>query len=312
MTSNINANNIDGTYPIAGIDNDSQGFRDNFTNIKNNFTYAANELTDLQNNVLVKAPLSGTDLNNDMRNALIMKAQCKGFIETIEDHGPITSSVSLNFRNGSFQRVQTAGDVVISFTGWPTSGFHSKLRLWVQVVDTLHTLTLPLEVSIGVGNISGISNRTITFPSVGTYIFEFSTYDGGSTIVVEDLLRNYAVITNSLSIGGDMTISGQLTTGGYEILPKQTYTITGTASTFTTYPATYQACYIDYVYVNVTGVETGTLTIANNGGLVRVTGTNAVVGSPGITFGVSVNNGIVGVDQFSVGTGDLSFTMRRM
>ena len=31
MTSSINPNNIDGTYPIAGQDNDSQGFRDNFT-----------------------------------------------------------------------------------------------------------------------------------------------------------------------------------------------------------------------------------------------------------------------------------------
>ena len=37
MTSQINFNNIDGTYPIAGQDNSSQGFRDNFTNTKNNF-----------------------------------------------------------------------------------------------------------------------------------------------------------------------------------------------------------------------------------------------------------------------------------
>ena len=44
MASNINANNIDGTYPIAGQDNDSQGFRDNFTNIKNNFTNAKSEM----------------------------------------------------------------------------------------------------------------------------------------------------------------------------------------------------------------------------------------------------------------------------
>ena len=48
MASNINPANIDGTYPIAGQDNDSQGFRDNFTNIKNNFTYAQTEVNDLQ------------------------------------------------------------------------------------------------------------------------------------------------------------------------------------------------------------------------------------------------------------------------
>jgi hypothetical protein len=46
MASQINPNDIDGAYPVAGQDNNSQGFRDNFTNTKTNFTYAANEITD--------------------------------------------------------------------------------------------------------------------------------------------------------------------------------------------------------------------------------------------------------------------------
>ena len=48
MTSLINPLNIDITYPIAGQDNDTQGFRDNFRNIKNNLTQAALEITALQ------------------------------------------------------------------------------------------------------------------------------------------------------------------------------------------------------------------------------------------------------------------------
>ena len=44
MASSINPSNIDGTYPVAGQDNDSQGFRDNFTNIKTNFTSAKTEI----------------------------------------------------------------------------------------------------------------------------------------------------------------------------------------------------------------------------------------------------------------------------
>jgi hypothetical protein len=51
MSSNINPNNINGNFPVAGQDNDSQGFRDNFTNILNNFSFAATEITDLQNSV---------------------------------------------------------------------------------------------------------------------------------------------------------------------------------------------------------------------------------------------------------------------
>jgi len=51
MASNINPDNIDGSYPVAGQDNDSQGFRDNFTNIKTNLEYAETEITDLQADV---------------------------------------------------------------------------------------------------------------------------------------------------------------------------------------------------------------------------------------------------------------------
>ena len=63
MASNINPNNIDGSYPVAGQDNNSQGFRDNFTNIKVNFQYAEEEINDLETNVLLKAALTGTTLD---------------------------------------------------------------------------------------------------------------------------------------------------------------------------------------------------------------------------------------------------------
>ena len=50
MASQINPNNIDTTFPIAGQDNDTQGFRTNYINIKNNFTTAASEISQLQAN----------------------------------------------------------------------------------------------------------------------------------------------------------------------------------------------------------------------------------------------------------------------
>ena len=37
-TSTTEINAIDQTYPVAGQDNDSQGFRDNFSNIKTSLT----------------------------------------------------------------------------------------------------------------------------------------------------------------------------------------------------------------------------------------------------------------------------------
>ena len=56
MASKIYPNNIDITYPVAGQDNDTQGFRTNFSNIKNNFSVAATEISALQASVAI-API---------------------------------------------------------------------------------------------------------------------------------------------------------------------------------------------------------------------------------------------------------------
>ena len=51
MASSINTDGLDALYPVAGVDNDSQGFRDNFANIKTNLGHAKTEITDLQGGV---------------------------------------------------------------------------------------------------------------------------------------------------------------------------------------------------------------------------------------------------------------------
>jgi hypothetical protein len=51
MASNINPYNIDTTFPIAGQDNDTQGFRTNYSSIQNNFLTAQQEISAIQNNI---------------------------------------------------------------------------------------------------------------------------------------------------------------------------------------------------------------------------------------------------------------------
>ena len=48
MASNINTGTIDLTYPVSGVDNSTQGFRDNWSAIKNAFDTARDEISDLQ------------------------------------------------------------------------------------------------------------------------------------------------------------------------------------------------------------------------------------------------------------------------
>lgn len=189
--SSINPNNIDGTYPIAGQDNDSQGFRDNFTNIKNNFTFALAELTDLQNNAVLKSALSGGTLDNNLNNSALKGAQLIKTTLTKNDLGTATGTVPVDWNTGHFQTLITSGSVTLSFSNWPTSGFWTSLMLEINVASVAHTLTLPAAVSVNNTNIKGIASNVITFAQTGKHLFELSTYDGGTTITIRDLTRNY-------------------------------------------------------------------------------------------------------------------------
>jgi hypothetical protein len=190
MTSQINPQDIDGAYPVAGQDNDSQGFRTNFTNTVSNFQYAADEITDLQNNVVLKAALTGGNLDNNLNGQPLYNfeaSQVSGMLNLI---GTTSGSVSLDWTNGSYQTLTTSGSVTLGFTNFPAAGVSASIVLQITVASTAHTLTLPAAVSIGTSNLQGYAANVITFNKTGTYTFEFSTVDGGATVTIIDLNRN--------------------------------------------------------------------------------------------------------------------------
>jgi len=202
MTSQVNPNNIDGTYPVAGQDNDSQGFRDNFTNIRNNLTYAKAEIEDLQNKAVLKSALTNTTLSNDMAGNALVGSSLTSWRETYNNIGSVSGSTTINFANGNYQKITLGGATTLTFT-FPTnsSAQRAKIVLWVNVSNTAHTLTLPSAVSLGHEKVSGISSRVITFNenelnTTNDYFFEFSTVDAGTTIQIRDLIRNYATKTD--------------------------------------------------------------------------------------------------------------------
>ena len=190
MTSQINPNDIDGAYPVAGQDNDSQGFRDNFTNTATNFQYAADEITDLQNNAVLKAALTGTTLDNNMNGSLLYNFEASEVSGAVNPLGTTSGTVTLDWTNGSYQTLTTSGSVVLGFTNFPASGVSASIVLRITVTSTGYTLTLPGAVSIGTSNLQGYASNVITFSTTGTYIFEFTTVNGGAAISVVDLIRN--------------------------------------------------------------------------------------------------------------------------
>jgi len=194
MTSSINPNNIDGAYPVAGQDNDSQGFRDNFTNTKTNFQYAENEINDLQSKVLLKSALTGTVLDNNMNGSLLYDAKIQDFsatrvaLGTVPNTGP--SSITIDYSAGHYQTLTTDSSISLLFTNFPAAGSAGSVRVQLTISSAAHTVTLPSAVSVGTSNLQGYASNVITFNQAGTYEFEFVTNDGGSTISIFDLNRN--------------------------------------------------------------------------------------------------------------------------
>ena len=199
MTSAINPNNIDGAYPVAGQDNNSQGFRDNFTNTKTNFQYAATEITDLQNKAVLKSALTGTTLNNNMGGSILSNAQLQNMSETVVSLGTISGDVGINYAAGSYQTVTTGGPISLAFTNFTAAGTADSVFVQISVASVAHTLTLPAAVSVNTTGITGINTTTnvITFPAIGTYTFEFTTSNGGTTVTVNEVNKVLQPFNNS-------------------------------------------------------------------------------------------------------------------
>jgi len=187
MSSNINGYNIDGNFPIAGQDNDSQGFRDNFTNIRTNFTFAKDEIEDLQNKVVLKSALTGGTVNNTFNNVLFTGVKTKAFSEAVYAFGASTGSVDVAFTNGQLQTILTTAAITLGFSAWPAAGAHAQIRVWISVAHVSHTVTLPASVTLGKDEIVGLNGSVLTFPATGEYILEFSTVDGGTNVCIQEI-----------------------------------------------------------------------------------------------------------------------------
>ena len=186
MASNIVPGNVDGTFPKAGQDNSSQGFRDNFSATKNNFTEAKTEIEALQTN---KASLNAS---SDFADNEVTRAKFKDTSETIYAHGTTGGAIILNHGNGHYQTITTNASITLSFTNWPATATLGKIILDVTCASVAHTLTIPSAVMVA-DNVTGGdgSSDTITFPDTKRFLYEFLTPDGGTTILMQQIGKIY-------------------------------------------------------------------------------------------------------------------------
>lgn len=114
MSSNINFLSINENFPVAGQDNDTQVFRDNFNTIKISLREAKTEVEDLQDNT--------ARLNNDnnfglniIQNALLQNNRTQKF-----DGGAVTASpTTVDHQNGSYQIYRVGAALSLDFLNFP-------------------------------------------------------------------------------------------------------------------------------------------------------------------------------------------------
>ena len=196
--STINTNGINVNYPVPGENNSSQGFRDNFTNIKNNINTAGTEITELQNKGVFKTGLTGIPVDNNMANTLISNAAVRGFRSTTYNLGnAISGSVVIDATLGDVQFGTITGNTTLQLAGWAPSGTRSAISLDFTIANTEAYVIFP-----GTVNASGdlIENNTLvggnlaiaTAPySVTNLKYELSTTNCGNIVTINPLNRPY-------------------------------------------------------------------------------------------------------------------------
>jgi hypothetical protein len=130
MASNINYTNIDENYPVAGQDNDSQGFRDNFQNIKTALNTAATEITSLQGDT------PSLTSENDFTDKKLKKAIFEDTAWSAPSAETISTETNVDYTAGHYRRLiltaekTDSNNVVI--TNWAPSESAGHMILEVR------------------------------------------------------------------------------------------------------------------------------------------------------------------------------------
>lgn len=184
MASNIISGTIDGTYPVAGVDNNTQGFRDNFTIIKTGLATANSEVTALQ------ATTAKLDVSNDFNGTDITDANFSLNTDKYHNIGTVVTGQNISFLNGHYQSMAVNLDVgtstiAFALADWPSRDHVAKMTVQLKGNDTAKTVTF---TTTGGGTIKYSADfpAVLTLDSsVNPILIDFWTYNQGTTVYAE-------------------------------------------------------------------------------------------------------------------------------
>jgi hypothetical protein len=181
MTSNINYTSINAAFPVAGQDNDSQGFRDNFAVIQTALNTASNEISDIQLNY---AKLNDSNyFDGNTIEGAVLKNNGEQLQTQVVSPGTVTlGKFPLNFAAANYQVLTISTNTNFQINSWP-AGVYAKLRLEITpTTSSAISITFTSPTSGGVIK----SNRNIPYTATNTFsqIWDVWTRDGGQNTFV--------------------------------------------------------------------------------------------------------------------------------
>jgi hypothetical protein len=202
MSSNINYLSINEQFPVAGQDNDTQVFRDNFDTIKSSLNTAKTEITDLINNT------AKLNEDNDFEGNVISNAKINDARYLKFDGGVISgliTEVGIEYSNGVYQVFTFGIDSGFTFNGFSETDF-TKISL------ELTANSLP-------------NSETVGSLSIGT---SYKIISAG------DAVTNYSLLGATSNTPGTVfqaTETGTVSANGYTFRSDTVYKISSVGTT---------------------------------------------------------------------------------
>jgi hypothetical protein len=202
-SDNIIPEQIDETFPVAGQDNDSQGFRDNFAVIQTSLSSTKAALQDLESKVLLKDALTGTTLDNDLQGNKITNGVLQGVSSEHFNTGNITGSgdTTIEWSTAEYQDATLAADgLTLTLGGWPATGVYAKMRIALR---SNTGVARTVGFSAGAGTIRVDQTNWATALTNGDFVVESATspmivdawtVDGGITVFLE-YIGNFTILS---------------------------------------------------------------------------------------------------------------------
>lgn len=218
--SEIVSATIDADYPVAGQDNDSQGFRDNFSVIKDGLATANSEITDLQINT------ARLDVDNNFGGNLIDNAKTNRLYGSVYTTTS-TPTTNVSLENGEYQAITINGNHTLTFVDWPETDLYAKIRIALKSAGTIGNITFATEgggiirkeISPPLASASNVT-RKLSAVATTTATFSFPTTSLTQTIYAGDYLFGTGLsgsvqVTNVASLTPIATATTQPSTLGY-------------------------------------------------------------------------------------------------